>query len=226
MISFQNVSKIYPCKVIGLENVNLEIASGEFVIIVGKTGSGKSTLLKLINKEEEPTHGVISFNGINLTTLHQADVPLFRQKFGTIFQDIRLIHSKNVFENIAFAMEMVGANDEDVARDVPRILDMVGLKQKYDRFPNELSGGEKQKVAIARAMIHRPDVILADEPTGSLDAYNTRDVIDSLEKLNELGTTVILATHNERVVNLLRKRVVTLDNGQIVRDQAKGKFVL
>ncbi len=226
MIQFKNVTKIFPTGVCALKDVNLTIRKGEFVVLVGKTGSGKSTLLKLINKELEPTAGEIIFEEISLADIKSQDAYAYRQKIGAIFQDVRLIHSKNVFENISFAMEVVEASDEDIHRDVPIILDMVGIKHKFRSFPNELSGGEKQKVAIARALIHRPDIILADEPTGNLDVYNARDVIDSLLKLNEMGTTVILTTHNEKIVNLLKKRVITLDNGQIIRDQEKGKFLL
>ncbi len=226
LIKFEKVNKIYHNKSVGLHDINLEIANGEFLLVVGKTGSGKSTLLKLVNREEEPTSGKIFFDGEDIAQIKNNELHSYRQKFGAIFQDIRLISSKSIFENIAFAMEMIGATDEDILRDVPQILDMVGLRNKSGSFPNELSGGEKQKVAIARALIHRPDVILADEPTGSLDAYNTRDVVETLQKLNSMGTTILLATHNEKVVNLLKKRVITLDDGQIIRDQAKGKFIL
>lgn len=226
LIKFEHVSKIYPNKSVGLNDINLEIPKGEFLLVVGKTGSGKSTLLKMVNREEEPTSGKVFFNNVDISTIKKGELHEYRQQFGTIFQDIRLISSKSVFENIAFAMEMIGATDEDILRDVPQILDMVGLKAKSACFPQELSGGERQKVAIARALIHRPDVILADEPTGSLDAYNTRDVIETLQKLNSFGATVLVATHNEKVVNLLKKRVLTLEDGQIVRDQPKGKFIL
>jgi cell division transport system ATP-binding protein len=226
LIKFERVSKIYPNKSVGLNDINLEIPKGEFLLVVGKTGSGKSTLLKMINREEEPSSGKVFFNSADIGGIKKGELQEYRQEFGTIFQDIRLINSKSVFENIAFAMEMIGATDEDILRDVPQILDMVGLKAKSACFPQELSGGEKQKVAIARALIHRPDVILADEPTGSLDAYNTRDVVETLQKLNSFGATILLATHNEKVVNLLKKRVITLEDGQIVRDQPKGKFIL
>lgn len=227
LIQLQNVTKIYnPSKVIALKDATLNIERGEFVILVGKTGSGKSTILKLINREETPTSGKIFFDGVDLSILPHGELNSYKQKFGSIFQDIRLLSTRNVFENISFAMEMIGASDDDILRDVPRILDLVDLRTKSDRFPAELSGGEKQKAAIARALIHRPEIILADEPTGNLDIYNTRDVVETLMKLNDMGTTVILATHNEKVVSLLKKRVVTLENGEIIRDKVMGKFVL
>lgn len=226
MIQFKNVTKIFPRGVVALKDVDLTINKGEFVILVGKSGAGKTTLLKLINKELEPTHGKIFFEDVCLCDIAPVQAQTYRQKIGNIFQDVRLISTRNVYENISFAMEVMNASDSDICRDVPTILDLVGLRQKMQCFPTELSGGEKQKVAIARAMIHRPGVILADEPTGNLDVYNARDVIDSLVKLNDMGATVVLATHNEKTVNLLKKRVITLENGHIIRDQEKGKFLL
>ena len=227
LIKFNDVSKIYnPSQIVALKDIDFEIKKGEFVILVGKTGSGKSTILKLINRELSPSKGSVLLEDADISAISDKNIHHYRQKFGNIFQDVRLLSSKNVFENISFAMEMIGARDDDILRDVPRILDLVGLKQKSERFPLELSGGEKQKVAIARALIHRPEVILADEPTGNLDIYNARDVIETLLKLNEMGATVILATHNEKVVNLLKKRVITLDKGEVIRDKIMGRFVL
>jgi len=231
MISIQKVSKIYPSRfngepTIALDNVSFEIGEKEFVSIVGKSGAGKTTLLKLILREEAPTKGEIFFEGENVNHIKKTYISKLRQKMGTVFQDYKLFPSKTTYENVAYIMEVIGLNDKDIARDVPQILELVGLGNKMDNFPNELSGGEKQRVAIARALIHRPDVILADEPTGNLDPYNTHGIIKLLEKIYKMGTTVILATHNKEVVNSLSKRIITLDCGKVVRDEEKGRFIL
>jgi len=227
MISLKDVTKIYyPSKIMALDHINLDVAKGEFIVIVGRSGAGKTTLIKAINKEIEPTSGEIIFEGASLASINMTELNCFRRRIGTIFQDYRLIHTKNVFENVAYAMEVVGASDADIDRDVPSVLNMVGLKEKTHSFPQELSGGEKQRVAIARALIHRPDLILADEPTANLDVYSIQDVLESFLKINEMGTTIILATHNQNVVNYLKTRVITIENGAIVRDQQKGKFIL
>lgn len=227
MISFKNVTKIYqPNNTLAIDDVSFDINDGDFVLIVGKSGAGKTTLMKLITKEEEPTKGEVIVDDINLTIADGEAINNLRRTTGTVFQDFRLINNKNVFENIAYAMEVVGADDSEIKRDVPDVLEMVGLKEKFYSFPKQLSGGEKQRVAIARALIHRPKLILADEPTGNLDVYSIRDILEALIKVNKMGTTVVLATHNQSVVNFLQKRVVTLENGKIIRDQEKGKFIL
>ncbi len=231
MIFIENITKIYPSHLngkstIALDNVSFEIKEKEFVSIVGKSGSGKTTLLKLILAEEEPTNGKILFDSQNVHQIKKSQLPLLRQRIGIVFQDYKLFPSKTTYENIAYIMEVMGVSEKQIQRDVPQILEIVGLAEKAYNFPKELSGGEKQRVAIARALIHRPDVILADEPTGNLDPYHTFDIIRLLVKIYELGTTVILATHNKEVINNLGKRVITLDQGKVIRDEEKGRFIL
>lgn len=229
MISISNLTKIYYSKgkpITALDNVSFKIGRQEFVSLVGKSGAGKTTLLKLILAEETPTSGAIFFEGQNIFELKKNQLPLFRRRIGTVFQDYKLFPFKTTYENVAYVMEVMGASDRDIKRDVPQVLELVGLADRADNFPRELSGGEKQRVAIARALIHRPDIILADEPTGNLDPYNTFDIIHLLVKIHELGTTVVLSTHNKEIINSLGKRVVTLENGRIVRDEEKGRFVL
>ena len=226
MISFQKITKIYPPRIFALKNITFEIEKGEFVSIVGKSGAGKTTLIKLLLREEEPTTGKILFYNQDISQIPTKELPKYRQKIGVVFQDYRLLESKTVFENVAYAMEVVGAADEDIKRDVPRVLEIVGLEDKFDAFPKELSGGEKQRVAIARALIIRPEVIVADEPTGNLDPYHTKDIIDLLKRINELGTTIILATHNKEIIDRLRRRVITLDRGKLIRDEAVGRFII
>jgi len=226
MISFQKITKIYPPRIFALKNITFEIEKGEFVSIVGKSGAGKTTLIKLLLREEEPTTGKILFYNQDISQISTKGLPKYRQKIGVVFQDYRLLESKTVFENVAYAMEVVGAADEDIKRDVPRVLEIVGLEDKLDAFPKELSGGEKQRVAIARALIIRPEVIVADEPTGNLDPYHTKDIIDLLKRINEIGTTIILATHNKEIIDRLRRRVITLDRGKLIRDEAVGRFII
>ena len=226
MISFQKITKIYPPRVFALKNITFEIEKGEFVSIVGKSGAGKTTLIKLLLREEDPTTGKVLFYNQDISQIPTKELPKYRQKIGVVFQDYRLLESKTVFENVAYAMEVVGAADEDIKRDVPRVLEIVGLEDKFDAFPKELSGGEKQRVAIARALIIRPEVIVADEPTGNLDPYHTKDIIDLLKRINELGTTIILATHNKEIIDRLRRRVITLDRGKLIRDEAVGRFII
>lgn len=232
MISFNKVSKIYfphlnsDEQVVAVKEVSLEIQPQEFVLIVGKSGAGKTTLLKLLLAEEKPTEGQIFFEGQDVGQIRSNRLPHYRRQLGAVFQDYKLLASKTVFENVSYIMEVIGAKDQDIARDVPKVLEIVGLQDRAGHFPSELSGGERQRVALARALIHRPEVILADEPTGNLDPYHTLEIIRLLEKINEMGTTVILATHNREIVNSLAKRVVTLEKGQIIRDEQKGRFIL
>jgi cell division transport system ATP-binding protein len=226
MIKFDKISKIYNGGFVALEEVSLEINPKEFVSLVGKSGAGKSTLLKLLMLEERPTKGRIFFDDRDLLKIRPEGIPDLRRKIGAVFQDYKLIPSKTVYENIAYILEVIGAAEKEISRDVAEVLDIVGLANRADSFPAELSGGEKQKVAIARALIHRPEVILADEPTGNLDPYHTSDIIRLLLRINELGTTVILATHNKDVINSLGRRVITLQSGKVIRDEANGRFVL
>jgi cell division transport system ATP-binding protein len=224
MIHFKGVSKIYPPDIVALRNVNLHIRAGEFVSIVGRSGTGKTTLAKLMIAEERPTKGSISIGNWDVTHARAADVPLLRRQIGVVFQDFKLLPQKTVFENVAFALEVCGAAPARIAAVVPQVLRIVGIEHKAERYPRELSGGEKQRVVIARALVHGPKILVADEPTGNLDTINTREVIDLLCRINDFGTTVVLVTHNREVVNSLRKRVVTLDHGQVVSDHEEGKY--
>lgn len=231
MIRFQSVTKIYPdhqgnSPIVALENISFEVEPKEFVSIVGRSGAGKTTLFKLLLAEEKPTEGKIFFNGQNVNNLKPNQLPQLRRKIGAVFQDYKLLPSKTTYENIAYVMEVTGATDQEIKRDVPQILEIVGLEERANNFPAELSGGEKQRVAIARAIAHRPEVILADEPTGNLDPYHTLEIIRLLLKIQEMGTTLILATHNKEIINRLGKRVITLEKGRIIRDEKKGKFIL
>jgi cell division transport system ATP-binding protein len=226
VISFQQVTKIYPRNAVAVEDVSFEVKEKEFVSLVGKSGAGKTTLLKLLLAEEKPTQGKIFFEGKNVAEIKPAKLPEFRRKIGAVFQDYKLLSSKTTYENIAYALEVVGASDGEVARDVPKVLEIVGLTEKAKNFPQELSGGECQRAAIARALIHRPAVILADEPTGNLDPYHSLDIIQLLLKIHEMGTTVILATHNKEIINSLGKRVITLEKGKLIRDEENGRFIL
>lgn len=226
MIYFDNVSKRYSDGTNSLEGVMLSITPGEFISIVGHSGAGKTTLAKLILAEEGPTEGSVFFESTNIHKLSNKALTDFRRKIGTIFQDFRLLKNKTAYENIAFAMEAVGKNDEEIEMDVPRALELVDLGHRAMHFPHQLSGGEKQRLAIARAIITQPAVIIADEPTGNLDPINANDVISILKKINELGTTVILTTHNKDVVDSLGCRVVTIENGKIIRDDKEGKYMI
>lgn len=226
MINFYGVSKIYNHNSVALEDISFKINPNEFVSIVGRSGAGKSTIIKLLIGEEKPTKGRIFFGQYEVNKLKDKDLPALRRHIGIVFQDFKLLPTKTAYENVAFALEVVGRPVREIKDLVPQVLDMVGLLDKANNFPNELSGGEKQRVAIARAMIHRPEVILADEPTGNLDPFHTFEIINLLLKINELGTTVILATHDKEIVNSLNKRVITLESGRIIRDEDKGKFIL
>lgn len=226
MIRFQNITKTYPPETVALEGISFEVKKGEFVSLVGKSGAGKTTLLRLLLAEEVPTEGEVLFEDHNVHMIPFSDLPYFRRKIGVVFQDYKLLRSKTAFENIAFVMEAMGVEDSVIEREVSEVLAMVGLEERARNFPDHLSGGEKQRLTIARALIHRPDVIVADEPTGNLDPYNTKEIIRLLVKINSLGTTTILATHNKDVVNQLGKRVITLDKGKLVRDEERGKFMI
>jgi len=231
MITVNNLTKVYPSRVnrepvVALDSLSFDIEEKEFVSIVGKSGAGKTTFLKLILAEEKPTQGEIIFDGYNVHSIKKSQLPKYRQRIGTVFQDYKLFSSKTTYENIAYVMEVMGASEKNIERDVCQVLELVGLTEKACNFPNELSGGEKQRVAIARALIHRPDIILADEPTGNLDPYNTFDIIKLLVKIYKLGTTVILSTHDKEVINSLGRRVITLDEGKVTRDEKRGRFAL
>ncbi len=226
MINFQNVTKTYNKHSIALENVSFRVNLKEFVSVVGRSGAGKSTIVKLLIAEEKPTSGRIIFDSFEVNKLKFSQFPKYRRRIGTIFQDFRLLTGKTVFENIAFALEVEGRPQKEINEFVPQILELVGLSDKIRSFPYELSGGEKQRVAIARAMINQPDVIVADEPTGNLDPFNTWEIIKLLMKLNEMGSTIVLATHNKEIINTLGHRVITLDKGKIIRDEEHGRFIL
>lgn len=223
MIYFDNVTKIYDDDTVALSDINLKIAPHEFVSIVGHSGAGKSTLLKLMLAEELPTEGSVFFESEDIHMMRPSDITQLRQKIGSIFQDFRLIPNKTVYENIAFAMEVAGQTDEEIEQDVPYVLQLVDLERKALNFPSQLSGGEKQRVAIARALVNQPDVLIADEPTGNLDPANTYDIVQILKKINDLGTTIVLTTHNKGIIDELQKRVITLENGKIVNDDPTGR---
>ncbi|MEK7652144.1 MAG: cell division ATP-binding protein FtsE [Patescibacteria group bacterium] len=225
MIRFEKVTKTYKDKK-AVENINLEIKNGEFVSIVGVSGAGKSTLLKLIFGEEKVDEGKLYIDDIDIASLEEEDIPYLRRKIGIVFQDMKLLPKKTAFENVAFAMEVAGYPREKIVHDVARILDIVGLRDKTHNFPDEMSGGEKQRVAIARALAHKPVLLIADEPTGNLDEGNSFEILDLLQKINQLGTTVLLATHARDLVNKIQKRVITMDKGRISMEQAKGHYKL
>lgn len=224
MIIFDRVSKIYPDSSVALEDVTLAIEPQEFVSIVGPSGAGKTTLLKLFLAEEKPTKGAVYYDSANIHALNKKQIDAFRRNVGMVFQDFRLLPNKTVYENIAFTMEAAGRTDEEIDADVPHVLELVDLTAKIWNFPHELSGGEKQRVAIARALVNDPEVIIADEPTGNLDPANTYDVVQILKKINDLGTTVILATHNKGIIDSLKRRVIAIEKGKVVRDDKSGKY--
>lgn len=226
MLLLDNVSKIYKDGSLALDGVNITIKPKEFVSIVGHSGAGKSTLLKMILAEDKPTKGKVYFEDIDIHTLNRSEMNDYRRRIGMVFQDFRLIPNMTAYENIAFAMEAAGRTDEEIAADVPHVLELVDLKKKMHNFPSQLSGGEKQRVAIARAIVNQPDIIIADEPTGNLDPVNTFEVIQILKKINDLGTTIILTTHNKGVIDSLGKRVISVEAGKIIRDDKSGKYLL
>ncbi len=226
MLYFDRVSKEYENGNKVLCDISLTINKGELVSVVGHSGAGKTTLIKMLLAQEAPTEGVVSFNSDNIHELRGKDITNYRRKVGVVFQDFRLIPNKTAYENVAFAMEAAGRHDDEIAEDVPHVLDLVDLKEKMYHFPHQLSGGEQQRVAIARAIINRPEIIIADEPTGNLDPLNTYDIVQILKKINDLGTTVILTTHNKGIVDNLGRRVITMENGRVTRDQKSGKFTM
>lgn len=224
MILLDRVTKVYNRSNTALDRVSLHVEPREFVIIVGSSGAGKSTLLKLLTKEENPTSGKIVVGGLDYDKLKDRDIPLVRRKIGVVFQDFKLLPNKNVFENVAFALEIVGFGNKEIQHTVPRVLDLVGLKGKEKRMPNELSGGERQRVAIARSVVRQPKILIADEPTGNLDPKHAWEVIKVLEKINKYGTTVVLTTHNQDIVNKLKRRVITIEDGRVVSDRANAQY--
>jgi len=231
MISFRNVGKIYYSSVnsspiTALKNVSFMVQPGEFVSVAGRSGAGKTTLIKLLIGEEKITEGEIFFKNKNIARIKSDELQKIRKKIGVVYQDYRLLFSKTVYENVSYILEVMGFSDEDIARDVPRILEIVRLQERARNFPQELSGGEQQRLVIARALVHQPEIVIADEPTGNLDPYNTFEIINLLKRINESGTTVILATHDKRIIDGLAKRVITLEEGRLIRDQQGGKFIL
>ena len=226
MIFFDKVIKKYTDRSVGLNGVTLSIEPNEFVSIVGHSGAGKTTLLKMLLAEDNPTSGKVFFESVDIHALKSKDITKLRRRIGIVFQDFRLLPDKTAYENIAFAMEVAGRPDTEIEADVPHILDLVDLNKKAWNFPHELSGGERQRVAIARAIINQPDLLMADEPTGNLDPSNTYEIVQILKRINDLGTTVILTTHNKGVIDSLGKRVVTMEKGKIIRDDSRGKYVL
>lgn len=225
MIYYDNVTKKYGKNIV-VEDVSLGIQDGEFVSIVGHSGAGKTSLIRLLLAEERPTKGSVVFGGTNVHHISAGKIPEYRRRIGTIFQDFKLLPNKTAFENIAFALEAAGRSDKEIHADVPQVLELVDLASKAFHFPHELSGGERQRVAIARALITQPEVLVADEPTGNLDPMNTYDIVQILKKINDMGTTVMLTTHNKGVIDALKKRVITMEGGRIVRDDPQGKYVL
>ncbi len=226
MIQFRNVIKVYSKNVTALNRINLHIKPGEFASIVGQSGTGKTTLVKSMIGEEKIDRGKIIIGGWDITDIRQNEVPVLRRQIGVIFQDFKLLPKKTLFENVAFAMQVCGGSPKKIKTIVPHVMKIVGLQDKIHRYPQEVSGGERQRAAIARALVHRPKILLADEPTGNLDSLNANEIIELLLRINKFGTTVILVTHNREIVNRLKRRVVTIDNGTIISDQAVGRYIL
>jgi cell division transport system ATP-binding protein len=224
MIRLENVSKVYKSDVVALRDANADIQKGEFVFLVGPSGSGKSTFIRLLNKEEEPDQGVIWVAGKDINKLTSWKVPFLRRNIGCVFQDFKLLTNKTVGENVAFALEVIGRPKHVIKSQVPAILELVGLAKKLDRYPHELSGGEQQRVSIARAFVNRPLILLADEPTGNLDPDTSLGIMKLLDRINRTGTTVVMATHDRGIVDTMRRRVIELDRGTIVRDQTRGVY--
>mgnify|MGYP001611655281 FL=1 len=226
MIIFEHVTKLYPPDIYGLRDLSVKIEAGEFVSIVGQSGAGKTTFAKMLIAEERPTQGRIIIGGWDITQIPSREIPELRRQIGVVFQDYKLLSRKTVYENVAFALEVAGAASARIREIVPQVLKIVGLENKMHRFPYQMSGGEQQRVVIARSLVHRPKVLLADEPTGNLDTVNTQEILILLQKINAFGTTIVLVTHNRDIVNALRRRVITLKDGRVLTDQAQGKYHL
>jgi len=224
MIRLENVTKSYSTEVVAVKDASFDVAKGEFVFLVGPSGSGKSTLLRMLNRQDRPERGEVWVAGRNIVDLPSGRVPMLRRNIGNIFQDYKLLQEKNVFENVAFAQEVIGRPQHVIRQQVPAVLDLVGLAGKEERMPNQLSGGEQQRVSVARAFVNRPLILLADEPTGNLDPATGEGIMRLLDRINKTGTTIVMATHDQRIVNSMRKRVIQLDRGIIVRDQARGVY--
>lgn len=224
MIEMQDVYKRYPNGVVALNGVNVRIKQGEFVYVVGPSGAGKSTLVKMIYREEKPTSGTIMINGVNLAKLRDSKVPLLRRHIGVVFQDFKLLPKLTVYENVAFALEVIEESPKVIRNKVMEVLELVGLKHKVRSYPDELSGGEQQRVSIARSIVNSPKIVIADEPTGNLDPETSWGIMELFEKINNRGTTIVMATHNREIVNTFRRRVIAMENGKIVRDEAKGEY--
>ena len=224
MIEFKNVSKVYDNNVKALSNVNIKIDAGDFVFLVGPSGAGKSTFVKMLLKEIEPSEGQIIVDGIELSKIKRKKVPFHRRKIGMVFQDFRLIPSLNVYENVAFAMRVLEASPSEIKKQVPIALSLVGLSNKQKMFPNQLSGGEQQRVSIARAIVNKPLVLIADEPTGNLEPETAKEIMALIEDINKSGTTVVMATHAKEIVDDMQKRVIAIEKGQVVRDEEKGGY--
>lgn len=226
MITIEGVTKIYSTNSVALRDISLHIKAGEFVSIIGQSGSGKTTFTKLLIAEENPTKGRIQIGDWDITNIKKNEIPFLRRQIGMIFQDYKLLPQKTVYENVSFALEVAGEKSHRISQVVPQLLEIVGLSDRHNRYPMQLSGGEQQRVAIARSLAHRPKIIVADEPTGNLDTINAEEIIQILKKINEFGTTILLLTHNREVVNALRRRVITLHNGLLTLDQESGKYIL
>lgn len=224
MIKFVDVTKVYDNNTLALKNVNLTIEKGDFAFLVGPSGSGKSTLIKMLFKEIELTNGRLFLNDTNVTNLKKQQIPFYRRKIGVIFQDFKLIPTLNVYENVAFALRVTGASNKDIRKKVPTALLLVGLSNKYKSFPNELSGGEQQRVSIARAIVNNPSLLIADEPTGNLDPETAMGIMDTLNNINKNGTTILMATHAKDIVDSMKKRVIAIENGTIIRDKIRGTY--
>lgn len=224
MIKLEHVSKSYSAGIPALNDVSLNIEEGEFVFVVGDSGSGKSTLIKLLLKELEPTEGTITINGRKLNKIRRRQIPKFRRNIGVVFQDFRLLKDRNIYDNVAFAQKVIGESNRSIKKNVPKLLSMVGLAAKYRSYPRQLSGGEQQRVAIARALINKPKILLADEPTGNLDANNAWEIMKLMEEINEQGTTVVVVTHNLEIVKAMNKRVITIQKGVVVDDTASDHY--
>jgi cell division transport system ATP-binding protein len=224
MIEFKNVSKVYNNNIFALSNVNVNIEKGEFVFLVGPSGAGKSTFIKMLLKEVQPTKGTITVNNTDITNLKRKEIPYYRRKIGVVFQDFRLIPTLNVYENVAFAMRVVEAPLKEIRKKVPVVLSLVGLASKYKAFPHELSGGEQQRISLARAIVNSPSILIADEPTGNLDPETSMDIMETLNDISRAGTTVVMATHAKDIVDIMRKRVIAMEKGVIVRDEKRGAY--